>query len=357
MARMRGMAPSFTMSGMRKPTQIEAFYALYSIAAAGGRGEALFGDSFDQALDFYQHALIGDGYPIAHLEFPLLGKPCLDLLSVYGAVPLGAKFAPGAGYGRQAMFDWFAETSANMQTSHISMGLELDLSTGQTQTVGVYLQQRRHTQLAAPFLESVGEAARTQSYLDTLERMPEGWPPSYIGLFPGREGTPMRIGGYTGSDEQARCAEDPAYLGKRFRQIGFTAFDADMLDRCAEFMHLAPSIDFQFDIMSDGSLGDTFGLSLSFNETKPREARECMQSGYGAKLMHVLQTWGLADDRWKKIAGAAFARSVGVEGEDGAEERFALCIRFNYAKVKFSSCEPKPAKFYLTCIAGKLENR
>ena len=347
--------PSFTMSGMRKPTQIEAFYALYSIAAADGRGEALFGDSLDQALDFYQRTLIGDAYPIAHLEFPLLGEPCLDLLSVHGKVPLGAKFAVDAGYGRQAMFDWFAEVGASGCADHTSVGLELDLSRGQTQTVGVYLQQRQHMQLVAPFLESVGEPTRAQSYLETFERMPKGWPPSYVGLFPGREGTPMRIGGYMRGAEHARCVEDPTYLGSRFRQIGFMAFDADMLNRCAEFMRLAPAIDFQFDIMPDGSLGDTFGLSLSFNETKPREARECMQSGYGARLMRVLQGWGLADDRWKEIAGTTYAGHVGFEREDGTEGRFALCIRFNYAKVKFSSCEPQPAKFYLTCVAGELE--
>ena len=329
---------------------------MYAIAAADGRGEALFGDSFDQAYDFYRRTLIGDGYPIAHLEFPLLGEPCFDLLSIHGKVQPGAKFAAGAGYGRQAMFDWFADAGADGHADDASVGLEMDLSAGETQTVGVYLQQRRQTGLVAPFLESVGEATRAQGYLETLERMPGGWPPSYVGLFPGREGAPMRIGGYMASAEHAHCAEDPSYLGNRFHQIGFTAFDADMLGRCSELMRLAPSIDFQFDIMPDGSLGDTFGLSLSFNETMPREARECMRSGYGTRLMRVLQGWDLADDRWKEIAGAAFARSVGFERDDGAEGRFALCIRFNYAKVKFSSCEPGPAKFYLTCAAGELKS-
>ena len=69
-------------------------------------------------------------------------------------------------------------------------------------------------------------------------------------------------------------------------------------------------------------------------------------------IMQTMQDWGLADERWKLIAGAAFARHVGYEREDGTEGRFALCIRFNYAKVKFKACEPQPAKFYLTCIAG-----
>ena len=332
---------------------MEAFDALYSIAAEDGRGEALFGNSIGLARTVYERTLIGDGYPTAYLEFPLLGEPCFDLLSVYGYVKPNTRFAPGAGFGYQAMLDWF--TGICEPGGEVSCGIELDTSTGEAERAGVYLQQRERHNLVAPFLESVGEAGRAQAYLDVLAHMPQGWPPAYVGLFPGRPGSPMRIGGYMDGFELAHCADDPAHLGDCFRRIGFSAFDAPMLKRCAKFMRLAPSVDFQFDIMPNGSLGDTCGLSLSFNETKPREARECMESGYGAKVMQALQEWGLADDRWKLIAGAAFARHVGYEREDGTEGRFALCIRFNYAKVKFSACEPQPAKFYLTCIAGDVE--
>ena len=338
---------------MRRPTQTEAFEALYTIAARDGREAALFGNSFAPARLAFERSLIGGGYPAVYLEFPLLGEPCFDLLSVYDRVEPGARFAPGAGFGRQPMFDWFegiCDTDGN-----VSCGLELDTSVGEIERAGVYLQQRRHTELVAPFLASVGEADRAAAYLCVLERTPDGWPPSYVGLFPGREGTPMRIGGYMGRPEATRCAESPELLGKRFRQIGFEAFDQPMLERCAEFMRLAPSVDFQFDIMPDGSLGDTFGLSLSFNEARPREAKAFMETGNGARLMQTLQGWGLADDRWKLIAGAAFARHVPIERDDGTQGRFALCVRFNYAKVKFRACEPQPAKFYLACVAGELE--
>lgn len=338
---------------MKKPTQMEALRALCVIASENGRREALFGDNIDLVPSIYERTLIGGGYPSVYLEFPLLGEPCLDMLSVHGYVEPGSRFASEAGFGHQAMFDWFSGICE--PDSSVSCGLELDLSAGETETAGVYLQQRERTELVAPFLESIGEAGRAQAYLDVLARMPKGWPPAYVGLFPGRPGTPMRIGGYMSVDELARCAEQPDYLGARFQQIGFTAFDAPMLERCSQFMSLVPTIDFQFDIMPDGRLGDTFGLSLSFNETMPREARECMESGYGAALMETLQAWGLADDRWRLIAGAAFARHIGYERDDGSEGRFALCVRFNYAKVKFKGCESQSAKFYLLCASGDLE--
>ena len=338
---------------MRKPNQMEAFDALYIIAAGDGRVEALFGDSFELARPVYERTLIGAGYPTAYLEFPLAGEPCFDLLSVHEHVEPNSRFAPGAGFGCQAMYDWFSGVCE--PGGSVSCGIELDTSAGETERAGVYLQQRERHDLVAPFLASVGEEGRAQAYLDTLERMPQGWPPAYVGLFPGRAGTPMRIGGYLDASELARCANYPDHLGDCFRQVGFMAFDEPMLKRCAEFMQHAPSVDFQFDIMPDGTLGDTFGLSLSFNETKPREARECMETGYGMRLMQTLQGWGLADDRWKLIAGAAFARHVGYEREDGTAGRFALCIRLNYAKVKFRACEPQPAKFYLTCASGDVE--
>ena len=54
------------MPSMKRPTQIEAFSALYSIAATDGRGEVLFGDNFLSAdaantyLDYIAQLFAGD---------------------------------------------------------------------------------------------------------------------------------------------------------------------------------------------------------------------------------------------------------------------------------------------------------
>lgn len=108
-------------------------------------------------------------------------------------------------------------------------------------------------------------------------------------------------------DGYLACAEDPALLAAQFDRIGFSAYDGEMLSRCSVFLSHAPSVDFQFDVMPDGTLGDVFGLSLLFNEAKPREARVCMEGGYGGQICRTLQEWRLADERWRLIAGAAFA--------------------------------------------------
>ena len=163
-----------------KPDQMMAFDAMYQIASAEGRGEALFGDSIGLAREAYERTLIGDGYPNAYLEFPLIGKPGFDILSVHacGDVHAGDRFARGAGFGRQAMFDWLAGIGGE---GDVSCGLELDTSSGEVETAGVYLQFRDHRDLIAPFLDSIGEGARLPGYSSqrgrdqgALQRGPEG---------------------------------------------------------------------------------------------------------------------------------------------------------------------------------------
>jgi hypothetical protein len=188
-----------------RPSQMTAFDALYAIAAGDGRGEALFGDSFGIARDVYERTLIGDGYPTAYIEFPLLGSPGFDLLTVHSAVRPGSRFAPGAGFGYQAMIDWFSGICDKGVSA--SCGIELDTSVGETERAGVYLQYRKHTDLIAPFLASIGEEARAKSYLAVADpTVPEyaepcrngGWQTSAGGSSPAQRSLAMcRLTGKT----------------------------------------------------------------------------------------------------------------------------------------------------------------
>ena len=162
---------------------MECFDALYGLVSADGRGDALFGTSIQLARPAYERSLIGSENPLTYLEFPLLGDPGFDLLCGYSRVEPGAQFAKGSGFGYQAMFDWFSGVCND--GADVSCGIELDTSSGETERAGVYLQQHGRTELVAPFLESVNEVSRAKSYMDVLARMPKGWPPAYVGLFPG----------------------------------------------------------------------------------------------------------------------------------------------------------------------------
>lgn len=339
---------------MAKPSRTELFGALYDVVAAHGRGAALLGDNKARAQTFFERSLIGSDFPAVYLEFPLSGEPCLDLLSLYNDVPRGAAFAADAGYGYQRTFDWFAETDAT-RPPRSALGIELDLSQGVADHAGIYLQQREATQLVRPFLETVGAQERAEAYANLAERMPRGWPAAYAGLFPARADSPLRLGGYLSEPSRQRCAGDPSFLGSRFDVMGFEAYDARMLDCCSRLMGLAPAVDFQFDLMPDGSLSRTFGLSLSFGRCRPGDAAACFSSGYGATVMKLFEEWGLADERWHLVADAVFARRVDYQREQEGIGRLAMSVLLNFAKVKFVDAIPQVAKFYLVMMAREME--
>lgn len=95
------------------PGPLTIFDFLYEKAAADGREKALFGNSVVPVRLSAERSQIGDILPSYYLEFPLSGPPCFDLMTVYGGeLPPGVRFAPGAGYGYQPVFDWFSTLPA-----------------------------------------------------------------------------------------------------------------------------------------------------------------------------------------------------------------------------------------------------
>ena len=334
-----------------KPTDAELFSALYGILAAQGREAALFGDARQGACEFFDRSLVLGAFPVLYFEFPLLGEPYLDMLAIYEQVPANPRFARGGGYGYQEAFDWYGNLDADQRAA---IGIELDLSQGVTEQAGLYFQQRGELALLREFLATVGQEWRSDAYLRMRQRMPRGWNAAYVGLFPAREGTPTRLGGYLSKPVHRLCSEDPSFLAARFDDMGFSAYDRPMLEWCASLMSLVPGIDFQFDLDPDGNLLDTFGLSLSFGRCGLGEVRECFSHGYGARVMEMLQGWGLADERWELIPEMPFARGITFERPDGSKGKLAMFVRLNYAKVKFVEGQVQPAKFYLAATVEEL---
>ena len=332
-----------------KPDNAELFEAIYGIATQSGCEEALFGDSMALAKPAFERMLIGDEFPLTYLEFPLMGKPGFDVSAGYFSVPRGAKFAQGNDCVYQAMIDWVAKVQE--EGNYAAICLEADTSTGKPSLAGVYLRQRKKAKLVEPFLTIIGEGARVGSYHDARESLADGWLCEYVGLFPGRAGAPMRIGGYFSEQERLSCAENPQRLAESLNAAGYTWCTDGLLSTGSELMGLAPLADFQFDILADGTLGETFGLSVDFSRVPPWDVRECFEQGFGAQIFSRLEKWGLADGRWKHIPDTVFARCVNYDREDGSTGHLALTISINWAKVKFVAGVPTLAKFYLACKA------
>lgn len=326
---------------MKKPSQMESFDALYAIAARDGRGEALFGNSIELARPVYERTLIGNGYPIAHLEFPLLGNPCFDMLSVHSHVAPGARFVPGAGFGYQGMFDWFAGILEAGERA--GCGIELDISAGETERAGVYLQQRSCHHLVAPFLESVGETGRTQSYLDMLARMPEGWHVWYAGVHPGRPGSPVRVDCFVDAGLKDAYATDVSLLENDLAACGFEATGPALPSLARPPLDSPFGLELQFDVMPDGSLGPTLGISAAFSLRTAHAMRPLFEEGGpAAELLGAVERLELADDRWRRIPDAMISKLVPADGTV-----LALYCVPTFVKLRMRDGRPLDAKAYL----------
>ena len=330
---------------MRPPSRADAFKVLLLQAGDGGREPLLFGESLRRAWDEVPPFLLGADFPSVYLEHPLMGSPFLDVTVLYGQVEVGDRVASPAAGEHGAMIDWFAR--AQKDHDNISCGFELDTKESPLPTAAIHFQPRFHQELVRPFCETIGEPERANLYLDLAERMPDGWPLSFFGMFRGRTRSPLRVCGYLDLDEKAACAQDPRRLAEAFEAIGFRAYDDAMLDRVSALMAAAPgTMDFQFDIMPDGRLGGTFAIDVQFGIEQPEVVRANFEHGAGARVMELLEDWGIVDERWKAAIRSAFARAIPVELDDGERGRFAFTLMPQWMKARWTDTELQPAKLY-----------
>jgi hypothetical protein len=329
---------------MKAPDMVRSFDLLYKMAATGGRADALFGTDEELLRQAVEKCVIEKSTPDYYLEFPLSGTPCTDLVVLYTRITDGFQFPPGRGFGYQRMIDWYSTLPSDRG---YAMGFEVDTGSKKTDQAGIYFQPRRSIELIEPFLKTVGEEKRASSYLAVSKRLPSHMPSSYIGLFPGRPGSITRIGGYMTVETSKALAETPGLLEESFEAAGFQAWDNEMLSICRDLYSSAKETDFQFDILPDGSLGDTFGLDISLLHIKPKEAARWLEEGNEKTIMAKLKNYGLIDDRYKMLAQASFAKGIYAAKEDKATGLFKLFCRFAYVKVKFKKKKPQTVKFYL----------
>jgi len=340
---------------MNAPTHVTTMEVLLLQAADRGRGPILFGDSLTRARELARPFMIGDGFPDIYLEFPLVGDPFLDMTLLYNALEPGSSVDSPAAAGTEGMLDWFAKMRQDY--NDICCGFELDTKQANLPAAAIHFQPRRHTELVEPFCNVVGEPERARLYLELSERMPEGWPLSFFGMFRGRPGSPLRVCGYLSANEQAACGQDPNRLRKVFEQVGFSAHTDTMLEQASTLLGIADlSTDFQFDIFPDGSLGDTFAIDAQFGIEQPEAVRANFTNGVGAHVMRLFENWGIADRRWRHGAEAAFARAIPIELPDSKLGRYAFTLMPQWVKARWTNGMPQPSKLYLLAHGGLLEN-
>lgn len=341
---------------MAMPSHADAFEVLCLQAADSGRGEVLFGPSLARARKLGRPFMVGEKFPSVYLEFPLIGKQFLDVTILYGKLESGTRIASEAAAGSEAMIDWFANILETDESyTDVSCGLELDTKESELPLAAIHFQPRTHKDLIEPFCAVLGEEHRGKLCLDFAKRAPEIWPLSYFGFFRGRPGSPLRVCGYMRHSQIDACSKDPHQLAKAFDEIGFTDYNDQMLAQASALMATAPQgVDFQFDIYEDGHLGPTFAIDLQFGIERPEQVAASFRDGLAARVFGLLEAQGSADERWRLVGKAAFARSVNVQLEDGSTGRYAFTLMPQWVKARWHEGIQQPSKLYHYANAGLL---
>ena len=301
----------------------------------------------DAALPF----LIGEKFPEIYLEFPLAGKPFLDVTLLYGELDEDAHIDSALAAGCEDVISFYARE--RIKDESIGFGFEIDCSGPHPSAAGVHFQPRSRTELVEPFCEVAGSLGKAALYLAQDKRMPQGWPLAFFGMFRGRADSPLRVCGYLKEQERRACAADPNRLACALGQAGFTAYDETMLAQASCILGLAPAdADFQLDVLGDGSLGDMFAIDVRFDQLSSAEVRKSFASGAGAAIMAKLREWGIADGRAAHVADMAFTRGVNVQRDDGSSVPFGFSLVPGWLKVRWRGGVLQPAKMYMEASAG-----
>lgn len=316
--------------------------ALYLLAAADGREEALFGDCQPLAREAFSRSLIGEEFPTIWFEVPLADAPRFDLHVAISRSALrpGAGFAPGAGGGYEGLFRWYAEE----EPGGLGLALAYDVSEGRIGDPAVHVNVNnaplssmdRFFELAA-----FGDAA--ERYRAFEARLPKGWNVWYAGFHPGRPNTPVRVDCFVDDRLKAAYAGVPSLLEAHLRECGFTATSAALRDLAGLVMHSPFALELQFDVLADGSVGPTIGVSAGFPMGPASKMRPLFADGGAASgLMEQVEARGLADGRWRLVPDAMLARLV--ETGDGP---LALYNAPTFVKLRVRGGVPLDAKAYL----------
>ena len=341
----RGVSHSRKGDAVLPPSHDMVYQVLWLQLAAGGRKEALLGAGSEHARMAPIPFIVGSKFPGVYLEFPLIGDPFLDVTVLYSQMEPGTRVHSEAAPDTGRMLDWYATVVAEHEG--VNCGFELDTHEEVLPRAAVHFQPRQHLDLVEPFCETIGEPEKARLYLDLARRMPPGWDLSFFGLFRGRPQSPLRVCGYLGETEKDACGQDPARLKAVFDEIGFCAYDDAMLSQVCTLLQTSPkTCDFQLDVYPDGHLGDTFAIDSSFKIERPELVSDSFKRGPFAKLFGLFEQWGIADERWKLAADAAFARGLPVEREDGSKGVVSLVLLPQWVKARWRNRVLQPAKLY-----------
>ena len=324
------------------------YETLYSLAFKNSEDD-LFGTSAPLAQEAFGRALANASTPIVWFEVPLSGSPRFDLHVAHGNVELHehAPFAPDAMDGHGELLNWYASEPREGG----GLALAYDVGDGRIGNPAVHDNVNAAKSFDTEgFFVHIGRPEASALYDGFAERLPQGWHIWYFGVHPGRPGAPIRIDCFVDKSLKRAYAAEPAKLEEDLRRIGFVVEGSAVRRIGAEVAESPFEMELQFDVLSDGSLGQTVGVSARFPLVPASAAHLLWEpTGGAARLMEFAEDSRIADARWRRIRDTMFSAAV----QDGSISRALYCIPV-FVKFRVRADELIDAKIYLQAGAVNL---
>ncbi|MBR2836252.1 MAG: hypothetical protein IKE43_11185 [Coriobacteriales bacterium] len=329
--------------------RLSVYDTIYALASDKGCEKVLFGDCAPLAHKAFQQSLIGDKFPLLWFEVPLAGNPRFDLHVALSRESLhaGVQFLPGAGNSYDELFRWYSEN----ETGGGGLTFAYDVSERRIDNPAVHVNVNNAplTNISRFFDLVAGDGAYVR-YSDFENRLPQGWRIWYTGVHPGRPGSPVRVDCFVSPALKAAYAGDITQLEHDLHACGFTATSPALRDLVMPILESPFSLELQFDVMCDNTLGTTLGVSAGFPFVNEAGTRKLFNDGGTiAHLMNRIEDMGLADKRWRHIPDATFATLIRVDGS-----ALALYCVPTFLKMRMRDGKPLDAKTYLQAGASVL---
>ncbi len=318
--------------------------AIYQLAAGDGREKALFGSCAPLAREAFQHSLVAEGFPIIWFEVPFLGEPRFDLHVAFSAKALrkGALLPANFNSTYARVFEWYAHEEIGGN----GLAFAYDVSEGSIDAPALHVNvNNAPLENIGRFFELAADERAPQAYQHFTDCMPKDWRVWYAGVHPARPGSHLRVDCFTSSQLRAAYASDPKLLERDLRACGFTA-ELDALGELTAPIWESPfQLELQFDLMRDGGLGPTIGISVDLPTFARSDAQKHIWKDT-ARLMDAVERMGLADERWRVAQAATYAIRLPVNGI-----KLVLYCVPTFIKLRMRDGVPIDAKMYLQASA------
>ena len=298
----------------------------------------------------YENACIGSFFPDFWLETPLLGAPHADLHMMYDKADLPADCTlPGNGFGYQPLLSWFAAHGV----PEAGIALSVDVGEGGRISAGsAYLLPSCAPETGEAYYTACGHAEAIPLFRQTLRLLPPGWNPWYLASMQNRPDRYCRVDCYISGECARDYPEDPPLFSRHLAQLGYSFDSSGLCAFAAELAAPGFPLEIQLDRLADGSMRNTFALSVSLGGIRPAELLCSFEAGSGAALASLLRSRGMADERIEQIGKTILGWFFPEKLIAGTPNPPGFYVKPIFIKTVWENGEPRPAKLY--SYVGKL---